>query len=156
VKGTFRRNAVTYLAGGVFHLGLLAVIFFSRTHMLVWKGILGIGWPTLPPYSVGWLTAGAIVAMVALLIHRLVNPVLKLLSGPAEWFNWLFVFLPMATGFIMARQLWLPYEVAFSVHMLSVDALLVWIPLSRLSHFLFYFFSRTIHGVEFGGRSATP
>ncbi len=150
VRGIFRPSAVTYLAGGMLHLGLLTVIFLSRTHMLVWKGILGIGWATLPPNSVGWLAASAIVAMVALLIRRLVNPVLKMLSGPAEWFNWLFVFLPMVTGFVLARRWWLPYEVAFSVHMLFVDALLVWIPLSRLSHFLFYFFSRTIHGVEFG------
>jgi hypothetical protein len=156
VKGTFKRSPVTYLAGGLFHLGLLGVILFSRTHMLVWKGIVGIGWPTLPAFSIPWLAAGAIVAMVALLAYRLVNPVLKLLSGPADYASWLLVFLPMVTGFILARRWWLPYEAAFSVHMLFVDVLLIWIPLSRLSHFLFYFFARTIHGVEFGRNLRSP
>jgi hypothetical protein len=58
----------------------------------------------------------------------------------------------MMTGFVLARKLWLPYEVSFSIHMLLVDILLIWIPLSRISHFVFYFFARTIHGVEFNTR----
>lgn len=150
LKGTFRRSALTYVAGGLFHLALLSVVFFSRTHMLAWKGVIGFGWQVLPQAAVDWLAAAGIVAMAALLINRLVNPVLRLISGPAEWLNWLFVFLPMFTGFLIARKLWLPYEVMFSVHMLLVDFLLIWIPFSRISHFLFYFFSRTIHGLEFG------
>lgn len=151
-KGAFRRGAVTYVAGGVFHLGLFAVAFFSRAHVLVWKGLIGFGWPALPPTVVAWLAACAIVALIALMIYRLVNPVLRLLSGPAEWLNWAMVFLPMITGFALARRWWLPYETMFAAHMIVVDALLIWIPLSRISHFLFYFFSRTIHGLEFGRR----
>ena len=154
IKGVFRRSAVTYIAGGMFHLGLLVVVFFSKTHMQAWKSVLGFGWPVLPQPVVGWLAALGIVAMLVLLVNRAVNPVLRLISGPAEWLNWLFVFLPMATGFIMARRVWFPYEVTFSVHMLLVDFLLVWIPLSRISHFIFYFFSRAIHGVEFERRAA--
>lgn len=156
VKNTFSRNAVTYLAGGLFHLGLLVVIFLGTPHMLVWKSLLGFGWPTLPLPIVDWLAAVAIVGMVALLINRLVHPVLKLITGPAEWLNWLFVFLPMVTGYLMTHHLWFRYEVLYSLHMLSVDAMLIWIPFSRISHFMFYFFSRTIHGAEFGKRAVTP
>lgn len=152
LKGAFQRKPVIYLAGGLFHLGLLTVILLSKTHMSAWKSMTGFGWPVLPGATVSWLAAIGIVAMLALLINRLVDPVLRLISGPAEWLNWLLVFLPMATGFVLARQLWLPYEVSFSVHMLLVDILLIWIPLSRISHFAFYFFSRTIHGMEFNTR----
>jgi hypothetical protein len=151
MKGVVKRNGVTYLAGGLFHLGLLVVIFLSRAHVLVWKELLGFEWPTLSPDAVQWLAGGALVAMVALFINRFIHPELRLLSGPAEWLNWLSVFLPMVTGFVMARRIWLPYTLAFSLHMLTVDFLLVWLPLSRLSHFLFYFFARAIHGAEFGG-----
>jgi nitrate reductase gamma subunit len=154
VRSAFKRSAVTYIAGGLFHVGLFGVIFLSNTHMQVWKSLIGIGWPVLPQAAVGWLSVIGIVSMVALLIHRIVNPVLKLLSGLADYLNWLLVFLPMITGFLMTHQLWQPYEMAYSIHMLTVDALLVWIPLSRISHFMFYFFSRTIHGLEFGARSA--
>lgn len=149
LKGAFQRRPVIYLAGGLFHLGLLTVILFSRTHMTAWKSQIGFGWPVLHSAAIGWLAAIGVAAMLALLIYRLVDPVLRLISGPAEWLNWLLVFLPMATGIVLANKLWLPYEVSFSIHMLLVDILLIWIPLSRISHFAFYFFSRAIHGVEF-------
>ena len=152
LKGAFQKMPGIYLAGGLFHLGLLTVILFSKTHMSALKSMIGFGWPVLPAVAIDWLAAIGIVAMLALLINRLLDPVLRLISGPAEWINWLMVFLPMATGFVLARKLWLPFEAAFSIHMLLVDMLLVWIPLSRISHFVFYFFSRAIHGVEFNTR----
>lgn len=156
VKDTFRRNPLTYVAGGLFHLGLFVVIFLGTAHMLVWKSLLGFGWPTLSLPIVDWMAAVAIVAMLALLVNRLVNPVLRMISGPAEWANWGVVFLPMVTGYIMTHHLWFGYTTLFSLHMLAVDLLLIYIPLSRISHFMFYFFSRTIHGTEYGKRGVTP
>ena len=90
--------------------------------------------------------------MLILLLNRRINPVVKLISGPAEYFAWILVFLPMVTGYMMTYHLWFAYEVLFSLHMISVNLLLIWIPFSRISHFMFYFFSRTIHGQEFGKR----
>jgi nitrate reductase gamma subunit len=156
VKGTFNKNPIIYLAGGLFHLGLLAAVFLGTPHMLVWKSLLGFGWWTLPLPIVDWLSAGAIVAMIVLLINRHINPVLKLISGPAEYLNWLVVFLPMVSGYMMTHHMFFRYEVLFSLHMIAVDVLLIWIPLSRISHFMFYFFSRTIHGTEFGKRAVSP
>jgi nitrate reductase gamma subunit len=156
VKNTFSRNPVTYLAGGLFHLGLFTVIFLGTAHMLVWKSLLGFGWPTLALPIVDWMAAVTIVAMLALFLNRLVNPVLKLLTGPAEWLNWGLVFIPMLTGYMMTHHVWFAYQVLFSLHMIAVDLLLIWIPASRISHFMFYFFSRTIHGAEFGKRAVSP
>ena len=152
VKNTFKRNPLIYIGGGLFHLGLFVVILLGTPHMLVWKSLLGFGWPTLPLPIVDWLAAGAIVGMLVLLINRIIHPVLKLISGPAEYFAWLMVFLPMVTGYMMTHHLWFQYEALFSLHMLAVDALLIWIPVSRISHFIFYFFARAIHGQEFGKR----
>ncbi|MBN1264603.1 MAG: hypothetical protein JXA25_03865 [Anaerolineales bacterium] len=156
VKQTFNRNPVIYLAGGLFHLGLFAVLVLGTPHMLVFKSLIGFGWPTLPLPIVDWLAAGAIVAMIALFINRLFHPVMKLISGPAEWLNLLLVFLPMVSGYIMTHHLFFKYEMAYSLHMLAVDLLLIWIPLSRISHFVFYFFSKTIHGTEYGKRAVNP
>ena len=74
VKNTFNRNPLIYLAGGLFHLGLFVVLILGTAHMLVWKSLLGFGWPTLPLPIVDWLAAGAIVAMIVLFINRLVQP----------------------------------------------------------------------------------
>jgi hypothetical protein len=156
VKRTFNRNPVIYLAGGLFHLSLFIILILGTAHMLVWQSLLGFGWPTLPLPIVDWMAAVGIVAMLGLLIHRIVNPVMKLITGPAEWTNWSLVFLPMVTGYIMTHHLFFQYQVLFSLHMLSVDLLLIWIPFSRIAHFMFYFFSRTIHGAEFGKRAVNP
>jgi hypothetical protein len=119
--------------------------------MLVWKSLLRL--PTTFA-DVDWIAAVGIVAMVA--SSSTAGSTVLGLSGPAEWLNWLFVFVPMVTGYLMTHHLFFPYEVLFSLHMLSVDLLLIWIPFSRISHFMFYFFSRTIHGVEFGKRGVRP
>ncbi len=156
VKGTLSRNPVTYLAGGLFHLGLFVVIFLGTAHMLVWKSLLGFGWPTLALPIIDWLSAVTIVAMIALAINRRINPVLRLISGPAEWTNLIIVFLPMITGYMTTHHLWFRYETLFSLHMLSINLMLIWIPFSRISHFMFYFFSRTFHGAQAGKRAVAP
>jgi nitrate reductase gamma subunit len=156
VKNTFKRNPVVYLAGGLFHLGLFAILILGTAHMLVWKSLLGFGWKTLPFPIVDWMAAITIAAIIILFVNRLIHPVLKLISGPGEWLNLLFVFLPMVSGYVMAHHLWFRYEVLFSIHMIAVDILLIWIPFSRISHFMFYFFSKAIHGADFGKRAVEP
>lgn len=156
VQRTFAPNALTYVAGGLFHLSLAAVVFFATPHMLVWKSLLGFGWPTLPFPVTDWLAAVGIAALVMLLINRLTHPVLRLITKGPLWLNWALVFLPFVTGYTMTHHLWLRYEVLFSLHMIAVDALLIWIPFSRISHFLFYFFSRTFHGAQAGKRAVNP
>ncbi len=161
MRRSFQRNPLTYLAGGMFHLGLFVVIFLGTAHMLVWKSLIGFGWPTLPLPIVDWLSAVAIAAMIALGINRRTNPVLKLISGPAEWLNLLIVFLPMVTGYGLTHHrllgiFALPYEGLYIGHMMSINLMLIWIPFSRISHFMFYFFSRTIHGAQAGKRAVMP
>ncbi len=156
VRRTFSRNPMIYIAGGLFHLGLFVVLILGTAHMLVWKSLLGFGWPTLPLPIVDWLAAAAIVAMIVLLVLRRTNPVLRLLSGLPEWTNWTLVFLPMITGYALTHHMFFRYEVLYSIHMFTVDVLLIWIPFSRISHFIFYFFSRTIHGTEYGKRAVNP
>lgn len=156
VKGTFARNPLTYLAGGLFHLALLAVVVFGTPHMLVWKALLGFGWPTLPFPVTDWLAAIGLVSLILLLVNRLTHPVLRRISRGPVWISWLIVFLSFLTGYLMTHHLFFRYEVLFSLHMIAVNVLLIWIPFSRVSHFLFYFFSRTIHGAQAGKRAVNP
>ena len=118
VKQTFSGNAVTLIAGGIFHLGLFAIIFLGTPHMLGWKSLLGFGWPTLPLPIIDWLAAAAIAALVALAINRMSNPLLRKISGPGEVLNWIVVFLPMVTGYMTTHHLMFRYEVIYSLHVI--------------------------------------
>jgi hypothetical protein len=156
VRRTFGKNALTYIAGGLFHLSLVLVIFFGTPHMLVWKSLVGFGWPTLPTPVTDWLAAIGIISLLMLLVNRLTHPVLKMLTRSPVWVNWVLVFLPFLTGYFMTHHLLFRYDVLFSLHMITVDVLLIWIPLGRISHFLFYFFAKTIHGAQAGKRAVAP
>jgi nitrate reductase gamma subunit len=156
INETAGRNPVTYLAGGLFHLGLFLTIFLGAAHMLVWKSLLGFGWPTLPLPVIDILAAIAIIALIVLALNRMMNPVLRLLTRSSDYFNLLFVFLPMFTGFFLTHRLFAPYDTMFTIHVLTVDILLIWIPLSRISHFMFYFYTKARQGAKFAQRGARP
>jgi hypothetical protein len=56
---------------------------------------------------------------------------------------------PFITGFI-ARAQWFDYETMLIIHMISGAVLLMVIPFTRLSHMLFFPFTRAYMGSEFG------
>ncbi len=91
--------------------------------------------------------------MLILLLNRIIHPVLKLISGPAEYASLAVGFPANGDGLYDDPSPVVPrMKCCFSLHMLAVDLLLIWIPISRISHFVFYFFARIIHGQEFGKR----
>lgn len=150
------RNPITFMAGGFFHFAFFVVIFFGAAHMLAWKSVLGFGWPTLPLPIVDFFAAVGIIAIIALYLNRINSPVLRLLSRPPDYFNLLFVFLPFITGFFMTHRFVLRYEEMYAIHVITVNLLLIYIPLSRISHFMFYFITKPRLGALLAQRGATP
>jgi hypothetical protein len=59
------------------------------------------------------------------------------------------VMLPFLTGFLAYHQLG-PYRPMLILHMLAGEIMLIAIPFTRLSHMLFFFFTRAYMGSEFG------
>ncbi len=156
IREASNRNPVTYLAGGIFHVGLFVVVFFGAAHVLAWESVVGFRWLTLPLPIIDFFAAITIAALIVLLYNRLSHPVLKLISRTPDYVNLLIVFLPFVTGFFMTHRLLLPYEQIYTIHVLTVDILLIWIPLSRISHFMFYFITKPRHGARFAQRGANP
>ena len=150
------RNPITYLAGGIFHLGLFIVVFLGAAHVLAWESVLGFRWPTLPLPIIDFFAATTIIALIVLFYNRLSHPVLRLLTRTPDYVNLVIVFLPFLTGFFMTHRLFLPYEQIYTIHVLTVDILMIWIPLSRISHFMFYFITKPRHGARFAQRGANP
>ncbi len=152
-----RHRPLTYIAGGMFHAGLFVVIFLLAAHIETWREVLGFGWPSLPTPLVDGAAVVAIVGLITLASNRFVNPVTRMLTGVGDWLNLLFVFLPLVTGWAMYHHLFgLDYTKLFIAHMVTVDWLLIWIPFSRLSHFLTYFITKTMHGAKFGRLGVEP
>jgi nitrate reductase gamma subunit len=149
-QGMLKRDPVTYIGGYVFHLGLLFAIFFFAPHIEFFRSITGLTWPALPSALVDASVVAAIVALFVLLAHRLNNPVKRMLSGFGDYLAWTATLLPLLTGYMAYHHLMLEYTLMLSLHIFSVELLLVLLPFTKLFHTFSVFVSRWYNGDFFG------
>jgi nitrate reductase gamma subunit len=149
-QGLLKRDPVTYIGGYVFHLGLLATIFFFAPHVEFIRDLFGIGWPSLPSALVDTSAVAAIAALLVLLAHRLTNPVKRMLSGYGDYLAWALTLLPLLTGYLAYHHLLFEYTLMFALHLFSVELLLVLLPFTKLFHTFSVFISRWYNGDIFG------
>jgi nitrate reductase gamma subunit len=159
----FRRNGkLGVLNGYMYHLGLAVIVFGYLPHILFVERLTGVQWPALPAWMVYVAVAAAIVGLLVVLLERLTDPLLRLLSGFDDWFSWFVVFLPLLTG-MAAIGGWSPqlaagaapaYPVPLAIHLLSVELLLLWLPFGKLAHAFLVFISRGITGAALARKGA--
>ena len=138
----------------VMHLGLFAVVLLFVPHILFFESFLGFSWPGLPNSAIYVLGVAAVVSGVALLVRRMTTPVLKLISNFDDYFSWLMTLLPIVTGLLIPLRLGVRYETLLAIHILSVAALLIWLPFGKLGHTFLVFITRGTTGMAFGRRGA--
>jgi nitrate reductase gamma subunit len=148
-QGMLKRDPVTYIGGYVFHVGLLAVIFFSAPHIELFRSLTGLVWPSLPAALVDAAAVAAMAALGALLAHRLNNQVKRMLSGIGDYVAWAATLLPLLTGYLAYHHLLLEYTLMLALHLFSVELLLVLLPFTKLFHTFSLFISRWYNGDMF-------
>lgn len=149
-KNTFKRSILSYVAGYVFHIGLLAAIFLLTPHIDLFKSIFGFGWPALATPLVDFLTVMALVAMLFLLWRRITDPVVSFLSNGGDYLAWSLTFAPLLTGYMSYHHLLFPYEWMLGLHIFSVAVLLILFPFTKLMHTFTLFIARYYNGAMAG------
>lgn len=144
------RGKFTVAAGYVFHLGFFVTLFFLSQHIALFRAVLGIGWPALPRGVIDIAAVLSLAAMVALLAHRLVDPVKRLLSDFQDYLTWTLSFLPLLTGFMLLREIAFEYVTLLTLHIASVELLLVAAPFTKLAHMFSTFIARWYNGAANG------
>jgi nitrate reductase gamma subunit len=91
-----------------------------------------------------------LLTLILVLINRLRHPVQRMLSTYEDYLTWTLTFLPLLTGYMAFHHMLLPYNTMLAVHILSVEALMVAIPFTRLSHMVTLFFARWYNGAISG------
>ena len=150
MPGLTYRSYFTMIAGYIFHLGFFITLFFLSQHILLFKNLLGLSWPALPAALIDITALLSIAALVAILIHRLMDPVLKQISDYQDYLAWLLTILPLATGFMLLHNMGTSYQLSLSLHLISIEVLLIAIPFTKLSHMLSIFISRWYNGAIAG------
>jgi hypothetical protein len=124
-----------HITGYAWHLGWFATFLFFGPHIPFLKSILGFGWPGLPNLGVLILAALTLAILVALLVRRMIHPVLKVISDVDDYVSVLLAIAPLVTGIVTYAHLFpRQHENMIAWHILSVEALMVWLPLGKIFH----------------------
>ena len=149
-RNTFRRSAFTLTAGYVFHIGLFVALFLLAPHIQLYKSVFGLAWPALPTSVVDLFVVLALIALLAILWHRLTHPVIRFLSTGQDYLVWALTFVPLLTGYMAYHHLFIPYTTLLALHILSVELLMVVFPFTKLTHAFSLFLSRYYNGMVAG------
>jgi nitrate reductase gamma subunit len=151
-KSTFQRSSFTVVAGYVFHIGLFVCIFLFAPHILMFKDVIGFGWPSIPTPIVDALAVISIITLLAILVHRMRDTVLKFLTTTEDYLVWLLTILPLITGYIAFHRIGMTAPTLLAIHILSVELLLVIFPFTKLMHAFTLVLSRWYNGAISGYR----
>lgn len=144
--GMLKRSPLSYIGGYTFHIGLAVIVFLFAPHILLIEDLTGLSWPALPSPLIDLVTVVTLAAMLLVLVDRLAKPVKRYLSTFQDYFSWTVTFLPVLTGYLAVKHLWLPYTNLLALHILSVEILLVVLPFTKLFHTFTLFGSRWYNG----------
>jgi len=144
------RGKFTVVAGYLFHIGFFVTLFFLSQHIALFRAVFGFGWPALPRGAIDIAAVLSIAAMIALLAHRLVDPVKRLLSDFQDYLTWALSFLPLLTGFMLLREIGFEYVTLLTLHIASVELLLIVSPFTKLAHMFSTFIARWYNGAVNG------
>ncbi len=144
-KESTRLHAAAYLRGVAFHLG----IFLTLALLIASPWI-----PALPPNLLAALAVccglGALFGLAGF-VFRFVERTLKVVSAPDDYFAVLLVSLFMA-----AAAAWLVIPAAYPWFYILGIVTLVYAPLGKIRHCIYFAYSRLFFGAYFGRRAVLP
>ena len=154
-KGMVPHIRVQIVAGYMFHLGLFAVLFFAAPHILFIEENLfsldkiGINWLAMPHWAFIVASEFAFLGLLMLWLHRLMNPVSRLIYTADDHIGTILTFFVMLTGCMALLE---GFSELRLLHRFCVELFLIYFPFSRLMHAFTFIPSRAFTGAWFGRR----
>lgn len=149
-RSTMKRSMFTFVAGYTFHIGLFVTLFLLAPHIELYESVIGFSWPALPTPVVDFFVVLSLIALMAILWHRITHPVLRYLSTSQDYVVWTVTFLPLLSGYLAYHHLFLPYTWLLVLHIITVEILLIVFPFTKLTHAFTLFMSRWYNGMMAG------
>jgi nitrate reductase gamma subunit len=145
-----------YLSFVLFHLGVAAGIGLAFVSTIA-PGVLRI---PVVAWTVGGLIGAAFLVALYRLGRRLLRPVMRLISTPDDYFSLIMLTVWFALG--VATQAHIAGATRFAseswlvAYLLLTSFFLLYVPFSKISHYLYYPFSRWWIGKALGHRGSYP
>jgi nitrate reductase gamma subunit len=147
-----RKNLLMWLQFVIFHLGVVAAIGLSFVIPY------GPGLLELPGVvtAIQVATAGACVVGVLRIIRRVSSVYLRALSSPDDYFSVILLTVWFAFACLAAPNDLAAGEGALLTYFLMTAFFLVYVPFSKIGHYLYYPFTRYYFGKSMGYRGTFP
>ncbi len=144
-----RQKPVLSIVTFLFHVSLICVPIFLFAHVVLWQEAWNVSWWYISDSTADMMTLIVIGACVFFLVRRMVSPQVKFLTSASDFVLLAIVAAPFVTGFWTYHQ-WIGFRFMGILHIVAGEVMLAAIPFTRLSHMLFFPFTRGYMGSEFG------
>lgn len=144
-----REHPIRYVEFALFHASV-AVAIASTLVMPYWPQSLGAPGAVLTLQSI--FALGAAVAL-SRLVRRMASPTMRAISAPDDYFSLAMLAAWLVAGILAAPQRSEPALLAF----FGMTAFfLIYVPFSKISHYIYWPFIRYYMGKHFGHRGVYP
>ena len=140
------RTSAGETIGYGYHIGLFIVLLLFAPHITFFGSFFGVSWWALPNSVVTIIAVLTFTLLLAALLRRLANGVMRRISNFDDYFSWFLVALVMVTGLAATAHAGARYQTLLGLHILSFDALLIWFPFGKLMHAFFLVPTRAVDG----------
>jgi len=150
----WRSKDIFTIVSYAFHIGLILVPLFLMEHVSLWTASSGLTLPVLPKLAADIFTVVTILGVSILLVVRIVSRLVRTFTRTEDYVALLLILVPFLSGLLAGRP-WNPLScnAMLLLHILSAEALMITIPFSKLSHCIFFPFSRLC--AELGSKLVT-
>ena len=150
------KGFIFYLSFVIFHLGVCAgiTLAFVSTIAPDFLRVPLVGWTLMA------LIVGALAVSLYRIGRRLMRPLMRLISTPDDYFSLIMLTVWFAIGAATQAYLmgiWGVTSDVFQIAYLYLTSFfLLYVPFSKISHYLYYPFTRTYIGRALGQRGSYP
>ena len=145
-----------YLSFVIFHLGVVAGIALAFVSTIAPNVLLipAVAWTIIA------LLSGAFLVSVYRIIRRIFRPLMRLISTPDDYFSLFMLTTWFGLGVCTQAYLmgiWgMTSETLLVAYLYLTSFFLLYVPFSKISHYLYYPFTRTYIGRALGHRGSYP
>jgi hypothetical protein len=144
-KESASKHLPTFFAGILYHAGIFAAIFFLITVLVLVK------LPDIALQIIRLLAVIGLVSGIGLLVKRSALPYMRFISCLDDYIANILVGLLLLSA-ILATYF---YALQFAMMIVAI-ILLLYIPVGKIRHCVFFFYSRILFGMFFGRRRTLP
>ncbi len=161
---TVRKTPVFTIAMYLFHICIIGLALFVGSHLAGWKRNLGINltFLELGEWTVRIMTYLTLLLFAYLISRRIFDPAVRKLSTAWDFALLLILVVPFISGYLMFDfgERWFitasgndnAYQYLVLIHVFFANLVLFLIPLTKMAHWLLFFPSRALIGIEWGRR----